>query len=175
MAGLPTDAAQPDLRLLGIYLNDHLAGATFGAAMARRALNEDRTDPLGRALGIVAPQIEEDRASLLALMGGLGVGTSEAKQLLARAAELAGRLKLNGRVVGSSPLSRLVEFEALVMGIRGKASLWRTLREIAGTHPELGPAELDRLLARAESQLELLEEARTAILRGALLAGAAGG
>jgi hypothetical protein len=175
MADASIVTAQPDRRLLGIYLNDHLAGATFGAALARRALGENRRDALGRALEIVAPQIEEDRATLLDLMRRLGIGRSEAKEILARIAELAGRLKANGRIVRSSPLSRLVELEVLIMGIQGKASLWRSLREVAGSHPELVAAELERLLERAEAQQGLLEDARAEVARGALLSGAATG
>ena len=47
---------------------------------------------------------------------------------LAVAGEWLARLKLNGRLRGYSPVSRLEEFEMLTAGIVTKASLWRTLR-----------------------------------------------
>jgi hypothetical protein len=60
-------------------------------------------------------------------MRQLEVRPSAVKVGLVRAAERLGRLKLNGRVFQRSPLSRVVELEVLVVGIRGKEALWAAL------------------------------------------------
>ena len=64
-------------------------------------------------------------------MKGLGFGADRAKNAAFWAAEKLGRLKLNGQLTGSSPLSRLIEIEGLLAGINGKLSLWCALLEIA--------------------------------------------
>src|SRR4051812_31853792 len=51
-------------QLLPIYLNDHLAGSTFGRDLARRAAGANRDTELGDFLAELASQIEADRALL---------------------------------------------------------------------------------------------------------------
>jgi hypothetical protein len=82
-------------------------------------------------------------------------------------AEKAGRLKPNGQIRGYSPLSRIVELEALTLGVTGKLSLWRYLRELVDVEPRLDAPELDRLRERAERQLGLLEKHRSQAARAA--------
>jgi hypothetical protein len=147
---------------LAIYLNDHLAGATAGLELARRAAsNNDGTD-YGRVLSAVAREIEEDRATLEALMARLGVGRDRVKTAAAWAAEKAGRLKPNGHLLTYSPLSRLEEIEFLLLGVSGKLSMWRALDHA------IGGIELPELEARAESQRERLEALRLRAAREAL-------
>jgi hypothetical protein len=160
-----------DRQLLGIYLNDHLAGACAGVGLARRFRASNRGTALGRTLDELVDEIEEDRRTLRDLMRRLGVTPRAYKLAGALAAERLGRLKLNGRLRGYSPLSRLVELEHLVMGIEGKASMWRSLRRIAGAELALDDADLDRLVARAESQQERLERHRPEVTAAALLPG----
>ena len=57
-------------------------------------------------------------------MDQLGVTPNPAKQAVAWAGEKAGRLKLNGELRGTSPLTPFVELEALSLGIEGKRLLW---------------------------------------------------
>jgi hypothetical protein len=147
-------------RLLGIYLNDHLAGATAGSALARRALANNRGTQLGTVLERVAAEIEEDRRELLRVMRLLDVEPGTVKRGLALAAERIGRLKLNGQLTGYSPLSRVVELEGLVIGIEGKKSLWLNLRDGAKLGARLEGVDLDRLIARAERQQAALAAER---------------
>lgn len=145
---------------LAIYLNDHLAGATAGRELARRAASSNAGSDYGIFLEDLATEIEADRDSLLAVMRTLGVGTDRLKVLGGWAAEKAGRLKLNGRLLGYAPLSRLIELEGLTLGVRGKLGLWRALEEIAPAEPRLVPAELRALSKRALAQLDDLEGQR---------------
>jgi hypothetical protein len=147
-------------RYLSIYLNDHLAGATLGVELARRALQENRDDEL---LQWLVPQVEEDRALLLRLMARRGVEPSLAKSGFAWLAEKAGRLKPNGHVVTYSPLSRLLELEGLAAGIEAKLALWLALQESGA-----GDDELPTLIVRAREQRERLEPLRLAAARAAL-------
>ena len=156
-----------DDRLLGIYLNDHLAGATAGLELARRTHGRNKDGKLGAALGRIAAAIEEDRDSLRSVMERLGVAQNVAKTSLAWVAERAGRLKLNGHLLTYSPLSRVEELEALRLGVEGKLCLWRTLKEARGTDPRLEGVDLDDLARRAESQRDELEAMRVAAARKA--------
>jgi hypothetical protein len=146
--------------LLGIYLNDHLAGSTLGLDLAKRLAKAEREWSGGATLTAIAEEIEEDRASLIALMGALGVPVRRYKTAAAWAAEKAARLKLNGRLVRRSPLSRVVELEMLRLGVTGKASGWRTLRTRAEHDSRLDAAQLDDLLNRARRQTQQLERLR---------------
>ena len=141
-----------DRKLLGIYLNDHLAGSTVGLELSRRARDSNKDNEYGEVLERVAKEIEEDRETLQRLMKDLGVRRDHPKVAVAWVAEKFGRLKPNGRLISYSPLSRLVETESLALGIAGKLSLWEALAEVAGEDARLDPEELRRLAERAERQ-----------------------
>jgi hypothetical protein len=159
-----------DGKLLAIYLNDHLAGATMGVELTRRSLRANRGTDLGRFLEDLLGEIEEDKRTLEAIMDAVGVAKSPVKPRLAVAAERLGRLKLNGQVTGYSPLSRVLELEGLTIGVAGKLSLWRNLRDGAGLADRLPGIDLDALIARAERQLSSIAERRIAAARLALAA-----
>lgn len=142
--------------LLAIYLNDHLAGATAGVELARRLRASNEDDPsFGPELAEICAEIEADRETLGAIMDRLDVGSSKLKPLAAVLAERLGRLKLNGRLWGYSPLSRLDELELLQLGVTGKRRLWRALEH---THSgDLSGFDLGALAERATAQLRRLE------------------
>jgi hypothetical protein len=146
--------------LLGIYLNDHLAGATAGTELARRLASSHRDSPDAATFGRLADEIAKDRAALITMMRALGVPARRYKIGLAWAGEKAARLKLNGRLVARSPLSTLEEVETLRLGVEGKAAGWRTLRTMADSDRRLDPGRLDELVARARSHADQLEELR---------------
>jgi len=153
-----SESSGPDL--LGIYLNDHLAGATGGLELFRRAAKAHRGTETGDVIEQFAAEVAEDRAALLGMMRALGVPVRQYKVYAAWAAEKVGRLKFNGRLRERSPLSSLVELEALRLGVEGKASGWRTLRTVAERDDRLDPQRLDGLLDRARRQADTLEELR---------------
>ncbi len=143
---------------LAIYLNDHLAGSTLGLDLAKRSHSSNEGNAYGDALADLAREIEEDREALLSLMDELDVPKDHLKVASAWAAEKIGRLKLNGSLFSYSPLSRLVELEGLYLGVTGKLSLWTNLK--TATPGGLTSADLDELIARAESQRSRLEDLR---------------
>src|SRR6185503_464627 len=135
-------------------------GAMVGVELSRRAANSNRGTPSGEFLERLQQDIAEDRRTLLAVVRALGVDISPAKPSLAWIAEKVGRLKLNGRLRGYSPLSRLVELEGLEAGVAAKRSLWQALARAFPQDARLAGFDLDALIARAEQQLEGIHEQR---------------
>jgi len=155
---------------LSVYLQDHFAGATAGADLARRAAGSNRDDEgYGAPLRELAGEIDEDRDSLRSLMDRLHVRADPVKQLAAWTGEKAGRLKLNGHLLTYSPLSRLEELELLALGVTGKRALWQTLHLLVQQEPRLSAPELGRLVSRADEQLEKIEACRRNAVGDALL------
>jgi hypothetical protein len=146
--------------LLGIYLNDHLAGSTGGVETARRARGSNEGNEFGEPLSRICEEIETDRDSLEAVMKELGVGRSRIKPAIGWLGEKFGRLKPNGQLRGYSPLSRVVELELLILGISGKIRLWNLLDQLVG---EETSTDFKALIARGEDQraqvVELQERA----------------
>jgi hypothetical protein len=150
--------------LLGVYLNDHLAGATLGTELARRmAASPPQPPASGTVLRQLAADIAADRAALLEIMAALGIKVRGYKVYAAWAGEKAGRLKPNGHLLSRSPLSSLEETELLRLGVEGKGAGWRTLRVLAERDGRLDAGRLDELIARAAQQADLLEELRVGI------------
>lgn len=147
-------------KLVQIYLNDHLAGSVAGYELAKRTQSNNTGTPLGDFLIELMQQIEEEQGILENLLDSFEASPDRMKQLAAWIAEKAGRLKLNGQITGYSDLSRLLEIEGLCLGVEGKLSLWRSLKQVAGHHPQLAVIDLDMLIERAGAQREKLEEFR---------------
>jgi hypothetical protein len=145
--------------LLGIYLNDHLAGATVGTELAHR-IAASHGAPADGTLQRLAVEVAQDRAALLDMMGALGVPVRGYKVYAAWIGEKAGRLKFNGHLLTKSPLSYLEELEMMRLGVEGKAAGWRTLRVLADSDKRLDSARLDELISRARRQSDVLEELR---------------
>lgn len=155
--------------MLAIYLNDHLAAATGARDLARRAASSNRGSGYGSLLERLAVEIDEDRESLLAVMGALHIGVDRLKVAGGWWAEKLGRLKLNGRLLGYSRLSRVIELEVLSLGISGKLALWRGLQRVEQEEPRLSGIDLPRLIVRAERQLDELDSHRLAAVEEAFL------
>ena len=161
-------AADRDQRFLRIYMTDQLALGVLWRELARRAHKANAGTPLGEALRAVAAAITEDVASFQDLMARLGFKTRTPKVALAVVAERLGRLKLNGRLVTRSPLSRFEELDVLVMGIDGKVVLWENLRGGADLAERLPDVDFDRLIERAREQRARLEPFHAQAAREAL-------
>ena len=97
----------------------------------------------------LAREIAEDRDDLDRIMSDLGVTPSRFKAALAAAGSQLGRLKLNGRLVRRSPLSDVLELEALGAGVTAKRDLWLALGVVEPAVAELDGERLARLARRA--------------------------
>jgi hypothetical protein len=141
-------------KLLEIYLDDHWAGAAAGRALAQRLYASNRNTEWGDRLVDLVDEIEQDQQILREIRDALGFDGGKAKRYLAVAGERLGRLKPNGRIVTYSPLSRLLECEAMEAGVSAKRSLWAALGEAAGA--DLDGYDFGELISRADRQIELL-------------------
>lgn len=155
--------------LLRVYLNDHLAALSGELELARRTRGNNRGNAVGDYMSTLISEIRQDRETLLGLMASLEIPASRVKQAAAMAAERVGRLKLNGQLLGYSPLSRHVELEALSLGAVMRLQLWRSLDLVSDTMPLLREVSWERLQKRAESQRQQLEEHRLQAIRDALV------
>src|SRR4051812_950101 len=106
---------------LGIYLNDHLAGATHGADHARQLEEMTMDTPFGTVMSRLAAEIEEDRDELLALMERADVSENPVKKAGAWVAEKVGRPKLSG--ADDESYGVYIALETMSLGVAGKLSL----------------------------------------------------
>jgi hypothetical protein len=165
-------SADPN-RLLAIYLNDHLAGATLGVELARRLRSSNRGDAeFGAPLARLCSEIEEDYDTLVRLMERLGVDRNSVKPTLAKIGERLGRLKLNGQLRGYSPLSRVLELEGMAGGIGLKLQLWNAMEQSYGE--TLDGFDFHALAARADNQGQRVEDLHLAAAQRAFPSATAG-
>jgi hypothetical protein len=136
-------------RRISILLEDHFAGASGGLELAKRLEQANSGTEFAAPLADLRHEIEADRETLLRLMRELGVAPSRAKVVAVMIGERLGRLKPNGQLRGYSPLSRLIELEALLLGITGKQRLWILCAELVGERSGL---DFAALAERAEAQ-----------------------
>lgn len=148
----------PDVQLLRIYLNDHLAGSVGGLELARRCKSSNEGTALAGFLGELISALETERALVEQLLGDIGGTPNVAKQGAVWALEKLGRLKLNGKIKGYSDLSRLVELETLTMGVTGKLSLWRSIQAIEHEIPAFKERGFEQLIKRSEDTIETLKK-----------------
>ena len=152
-------------KYLAIYFNDHLAGATVGLELAKRIRGQNEGNELGTFMEGLVEEIAEDRDALREFMETIDAGKDPIKVAGGWIAEKLGRLKLNGQILGSSPLSPVIELEALSLGIEGKRSLWISLLE---SQPErFGAVRLQELIDRAERQRKGVEQHRRSAVQEA--------
>lgn len=159
-ASQPTAEGPLNEGLLRIYLRDHHAASLGGMDLARRTLASNRGTSFEPALEKLAKDIYEDRLTLERLMKRLGVSRDPVKEATVWALEKVSRLKLNGRVLQYSPLSRVIETETLRSGIDAKRAMWTALRHIADVDARLDATELGRLERRADDQRKRVEAIR---------------
>jgi hypothetical protein len=145
---------------LGIYLNDHLAGATAGMELAWRFARSRQGTPDRKRLVSLAADITADRQALMQLMRSAGVPVRGHKIVAGWITEKVTRLKPNANVLTRSPLSDLIELETLYLGIQGKGAGWRVLLGAAADDGLVDTERLRALLDRADDQLAVVEELR---------------
>jgi hypothetical protein len=159
-----------NLKYLDVYLNDHLAGATVGHELAKRAASSNAGTEYGDPLAEIEHEVAEDRASLVRIMERFDIKQDRVKTTGAYIGEKLGRLKPNAHLTSYSPLSRVVELEFLTLGVTGKLLLWNALLEIEPEDERLDRDELTVLAERAEGQRAQLDELRRKAVTETMLA-----
>ncbi|MDP9187898.1 MAG: hypothetical protein M3O25_01470 [Actinomycetota bacterium] len=145
----------------------------LGSDLADQIRERSEGTPLGDLMARIAPDIEKDRETLIGLLDELGTSKNPVKQASAWIAEKASRAKFGGATSGEPDLGLFMALETLTLGVEGKLSLWKVLKEIAGEHPPLAAADLDTLIERAQSQHDALESERISTGRRVLIESAA--
>ena len=155
------------------YLRDHRAGAAGGERLAQRCRDHVPVEHRP-VLGTIVDEIAGERTALDEIMRSLDVDRAPVKEGLAVAGELAGRLKLNRRLVRRAPGSTVLELEMLMGGVTAKRQLWDALASLAASDAQaLDRATVVGLREQADSQLARLRGVHAAIAPG-LLGGPAG-
>ncbi|WP_235857059.1 NAD-dependent epimerase/dehydratase family protein [Occultella glacieicola] len=162
-----------DADLLGLYLSDHLTGATAGTERIRRMAHAFADTPLGRDLATIRDQITRERELLRELIALLGLRRRPHRQAGAWVAEHVGRLKLNERLVGSSPMTPLLEVELMRSAVSGKEGVWQTLESLAA-ELRLPPTVFADLAEDARRQRATLDRLHRDLLPDVFAAGPGG-
>lgn len=153
-------------RELGIYVNDHLTGATSGLELAKRAAGNAEDVERAAVWRGIAEEISGEREILVRIRDTIGVGPNPVKYALAWTGEKLGRLKMNGHLVGKSELGQMLELEMLIVGVTGKLAMWRALERLGD--PRLEEFDFEGLAEQAESQRRRLEQQRINLVPAAI-------
>jgi hypothetical protein len=152
-------------KVLGTYLNIHLAGANAGVEMAQRLHKRAAAGPDAASLARLAEEIEQDRDELRGLVEQLGEAGHPVKKAAGWVAGKAHRLTVGKLLTGDEHLTVLLETETLALGIEGKLALWAALLAVASAYPQLVEDDLVRLANRAREQRGRIETIRLAAAR----------
>ena len=145
---------------MDVYLNDHLGGATLGVDLAEQIRDQNEGTPLGELMTSIAPEIEEDRETLLDLMERMGARRTPSSRSRAGWPRRPAGSSSAARSSGEPDHGAFMALESLTLGVRGKWCLWTALKEVASQYPALASMDLDVLIHRAEAQHGALEGAR---------------
>lgn len=141
--------------LLGLYMSDHVAGATTGIERVKRMSRAYADTAHGPVLSAMAKEFVAERKVYYDLMDRFDLSRRTYRQVLAWAGERAGRLKLNGALFGTSPMTPVLEAELMRAAVLGKIGGWQTLQ----AHQDdlrMPPETLTALITQAERQIEQL-------------------
>jgi hypothetical protein len=158
----PADAG---FRWLRRYVHDHYLASRAELELFERSAGTQSEAWVRSELVALTAEVAEDRAALLAILDELAVARSTVQEAVVVAAERLGRLKPNGTLLRRSPLTDLVELEAMTTAVHLKQLGWVALRQAADGDPRLNPYHLDRLVQRAKDQEARLERLRVEIGR----------
>lgn len=155
-AGPPVIAEVVDRDLLGLYLSDHLTGATAGVERIERMAEAYADSPVFAPLSSLAEEIRSERELLRRIIRRLGLAQLPHRQALSWAGERAARLKSNGTLFSRSPMTLVLETELMRSAVVGKRGGWQTLE--ANAHLlDLDPQIFSELSEKVDVQLSVLD------------------
>lgn len=157
-----TDAAStPKLELSGeqfeflrIYIRDHDGASSGGIRLAERCYESNRTTSLGPRLGSLVETLRTAQNEVRVIAERLAIKPSALRQATTWLGATVGGLKLNGRWTSYSPLSRVVEIEALTSAVSAQLRLWETLQRLVPFEHRFDAASIEGFLARCHELLD---------------------
>src|SRR4051812_37874665 len=114
---------------LGIYLNDHLAGATAAVELLRHL--EEKRNAIGSFAARLRQDIAADREELSLLMRSLKISVSTTRKASGWLSEKLAEAKVHFDDPSDGSLRLLEMLEAIGIGIEGKRALWTALTAAA--------------------------------------------
>ena len=141
-------------KLIATYLQDHHAGSAAGLDAFARVAEGHSDAEVREAVGRIGEEAAADQKALEAVMQSFDTSPALLKDLPAKIAEKLARLKPNQRLTERSPLSDVLEVEALVDAVHAKSLGWTVLLQL--DDDRLDKAQLQGLLKRAEDQTDEL-------------------
>lgn len=149
---MTTNTDRIDWPLLSLYMSDHISGATAGVQRMSRMAEEYKDTPHGADLARMTRELKEERAFYLELVKRRGLPQRSYRQVAAWIGERVGRLKLNGRLTGGSPMTPVLESELMQGAVLAKIAGWRTLSTYADDLG-VGTEVFERFIERGENQI----------------------
>jgi hypothetical protein len=160
----PAEASGPSTRdQLAAYLRNHDAALLATAARLGSTARSHLLASARPVLGGVLDEVRADRDALGRLMRALGVPPSRTQRAAAHLGERVGRLKPNGSWSRRTPLTDVVELEALGLAAVGTLRLWQTVlawQQLEGLGPltaRLGDLDVPHRVSAARRRVETLE------------------
>jgi hypothetical protein len=147
-------------KILTAYLNDHVAGSVAALELLDHVIQLQHGTPLASTLAGLRAEIEEDQTVLQDLLHAVGGSESRLRHAAAWLSEKVGRAKLLIDDPGGGELRLLEALEAIVLGIQGKAGLWRALQAVSAQLPPAQQLDFSALEQRALTQFERLDRLR---------------
>ena len=141
------------------HVHTHLAGSAAGIDLFGRSAAGLLDPDAATLVRDIQEELLDERRRLRRMADDLGVGEASLMTLAARAGERAARLKPNGSWTERTPLTDLVELEAMRVAVNGKRAGWQALLAVVDVHAALDREELEMLAVQAAEQDRRLAEA----------------
>lgn len=152
---------------LGHYIRMHLTGSAAGIELFERG--SGLVDADARAVvKHISDELVEERERLLAMAHRVGIRPAPLGTAVAKLGERLSRLKPNGHRLHRTPMTDLIDLEAMRVAVAGKISGWEALLSVAGQHDGLKRDELVGLREQARRQQDELSQLHNATAARAL-------
>ncbi len=137
---------------LATYLNDHFGGSVGAVEILDHLIETYEDLPIAGFCQQLRDEVSRDQETLREIMRALGVSESGMRKAGAWLVEKFSRAKMRvkGEEVGEPGL--VLALESLVLGIKGKELLWRTLGVLRPTWPPLDRFDFATLRESAINQ-----------------------
>lgn len=149
------------------YLRIHLTGSAGGIELFSRG--QKFHDPATTSiLEGIRGELVQERTQLLAMADRLGARPAPLAAVAAAVGERIGRLKPNGNPLRRTPLTDLIDLEAMRVALSGKTAGWEALLAVVDRHDGLRREEIAGLHEQALRQLDQVSTLHAAAAAKAL-------